>query len=209
MQYSPPGILLPMTVIVAIKSDHGAVLAGDKRAHTGDNNLAYHDHATKVFQLNKHVSIGGAGDGYDAQLVIDELIKHKQIQSLDVDEVKDLAYQIATKKQAELYLGDNGFLMAFRAKAPLFFGFLIVGLTKSGEPKIYSITHDKLTPREITENYCAIGVPLLAEYICSKELKKNATLKDLENLAIKSIQETSSRVTAVSPTYDVIPVSNK
>lgn len=206
MIYFPVAIMLSMTLIVALKSEGGIVLAGDKRAHTGNASLSYNDNNTKVFKLNDRVAIAGAGDGFDARLVIDELLKHPMVQTLDLDEIADLAYKISYEKQAALYK-ENEVLFKVGLKAPMKFGFLLVGFDKAGKSKIYSIMDSKLTPREITQNSCAIGVPLIAEYIFSKELKKNLTLNALADLAVKSIAETSNLVTAVSPSFDVIKIS--
>lgn len=207
MDFSCPVTILSMTLIVALECDEGIVLAGDKREHGGNDNHTFNDVATKITQLNDKVAIGCAGDGYDAQIVVDALLRMPSITTLDVSEVASIAYNIATDLQIKLLTdAQTGKLLPMGYKTLPKYGLFVVGYQKTGEPKVYSLTNTNTHPNEIKIGYAGIGVPIIAEYIFSKEYKKDLTLEDLGELARKSIIETSTISSAVSPICDLIKV---
>lgn len=196
-----------MTLVVALKSKNGVVLAGDRRRYDPQN-TSYNDDAVKVFRLNDKVAIGGGGDGFDCKEVINTMLANPDITKMKLDDIKDLMYHMARNKQAEWYNKNtnNPLLIAFGAVAKPQFGFLLAGFSENNQPMIYSFTNTNLIPRLIPDNYCQIGIVDVAKYIFMEEYKENMTVKELSQLASKAIKATAKISTAVSETLDLIKI---
>ncbi|MBI4096570.1 MAG: hypothetical protein HY425_02525 [Candidatus Levybacteria bacterium] len=202
-----PDTIQPMTLIVALKSKHGVVLAGDKRNYLQNATLSYDDNAVKVVKLNEKTAIGGGGEGYDCKVVIDELVADSAIKNMDVEEVKELMFTKARVKQKEwVDKKENSYLIPFGVVQAPQFCFILVGLTKNNEPRIYTLSNSNLEPRLIPIEHCEIGICEVAKYIFSKKCKSNMILEQLAKLASFSIKETGSMSTGVSPSFDLIKI---
>lgn len=196
-----------MTLIVCVKSNDGIVVAGDKRSSTGDSLNSFNDNAEKVFKINERVCIAGAGDGYDSKAVIEEIKRLPQIENKDVDEVKDLLYNLARNRQSQWYSTQNMTLIGARViqNTPQF-GFLIVGYTHLDQPKVYSFSYSDTHPTEIYDYYSQIGITEISQYLLSKLYRDDMGVQDIAKLASLVITETSRLSTAVSDDMDIIKI---
>jgi 20S proteasome alpha/beta subunit len=192
-----------MTLIVALKSEHGVVLAGDKRNDYGNETLTYDDNATKIFEINSKVAIGGAGNGYDSKAIIDELLTYPDLQDMDVIQVKTLLIKSARSKQAEWFTPENEELIEKKQVLPPEFGFIIAGCTHEGQFKVYTFSSYNHSAQE-EEKSSELGVTDIARYLISKQYKNTMTLAELKALVTSSIEETATISNAVSKTFDAV-----
>ncbi len=196
-----------MTLVVALKSKSGVVLAGDKRNYD-PRTTCHNDNAIKVFKLNDKAAIAGGGDGFDCKEIIDTMLANPDITNMKFDDIKDLMYNTARNKQAEWANKNtnNSVLIVLGMVAKPQFGFLLVGLSEKNEPMICSFADTNLVPRLILDNYCQIGIVDVAKYIFIEEYRKNMTIEKLSQLASKAIKATAKISTAVSEVSDLIKI---
>lgn len=196
-----------MTLIVALKSKHGVVIAGDKRASDVNPTLTYNDFAVKIYRLNKRVAIGGAGSNYDCTLIIDEMLKETKIKDMDVEEIKKLLFDKARTKQAEWYQHPgNSYLIKLRVVEPPAFGFLLVGIDNDNKPKIYAFSHSDKEVQPLLRDYFPLGYCDISEYIFRQKYKDTMTIDELSELATYSIIESSKISAGVSKNFDLIKI---
>ena len=202
-----------MTLIVAAYSSDGIVIAGDKRSVSNSTNLPYNDTNTKVFKLNLRVVLGGAGSGYDAMAIIDEVLQKPNLEHMDVIEVRDLLTKIAQEKLLQWRRAMINQLIALRQPIQQAnFGFILAGYDKNNTPIIYSFSDVDHDPNKSLKSYCTIGIPLVADYILLKEHTNKLSLPKLEALIQSCIEETALVSAVVSHAFDLksIPqASNK
>lgn len=196
-----------MTLIVALKSKKGIVLAGDKRNYDSKT-TSYDNNAIKVFKINDKVAIAGGGDGFDCREIINTMLANPNITKMKFNDVENLMYNTARDKQAEWINKNpnNPLLITVGMVAKPQFGFLLVGLTKENEPIISSLTDSTLVPRLIPDNHCQIGIVDVAKYIFIEEYREDMTVNELSQLASKTIKATSKISTAVSEELDLIKI---
>ncbi len=196
-----------MTLVIGIKSKHGIVIVGDRRNYNPVN-ASYDDTAVKVFKLNDKVAIAGAGNRFDCLEVIDEMITNPKIKEMSLEEIKDLMFITARSKQAEMInkSAENPLLILKGVVEVPLFAFILVGIADKNEPKIYSLSHNNLVPLLIKDNYIALGITDIAKYLLMKEYKDDMTLSQLEELATRSVKETSKISLGVNDICDVIKI---
>lgn len=197
-----------MTLIVALKSKNGIVLAGDKRNYD-PKTTGYDDKATKVFRINDRVAIGGSGDRFNCKEIIDAILAEPKIKTMDIEEVKDLMSQKAKDKQAEWLNAhkDNMVMVAAGLIPSPQFGFILVGFSKDNRSKMYSIINNSLTPLLIDDNHCQVGWVDISKYLFLKNYKEDMTLEGMSDLAKLAIEGTSEVLTAVSKDMDLIKIA--
>lgn len=193
-----------MTLIVALKSDFGIVLAADKRTTNGGQSQGFNDTAIKAYQVNAQVAIAGAGSGGVSQEIITEISNSNHIDVKDVVEIKQILQEKIDTRRSAWYTNTN--IAARNIGLYNFpdFGFLLAGYDSHHNTKIYQFTSSMPITEEITINYAQIGVPDVAEYFFHKKHDRSFTIRKMANLARFVIRETASFSSAISPTSTVI-----
>ncbi len=194
-----------MTLVVALKSKHGIVLAGDKRHIIPDRFYTYNDEATKVFKINDKVGIAIAGDADDATLVF------RQLADLDLinKDVYGVAKEIERLTQEDVIKWHTGEYIALQKFDRLIYpnyAFIIAGYSGNGDQKIFTVNSAVPRLREQAIGFVKEGFTEIAEYILREEHNENLTIEQLRKLAIRVIQETSKISLAVSENTNVIKV---
>ncbi len=174
-----------MTLIIALKSKDGVVVASDSKASA---EITSNDTVKKVFSLDDHNAVGIAGDGGLATFFLDQ-IKEK----LDYRTgVSDLADQIRIKGKEKF----NDFFEHLTPDKRPSLALILVGYTKDPEPKpeIYKLdSTDNFVPRKAVTGFECIGVPYIAEYLLNRIYDPEINIKPAEELGVLCIQETSSQ----------------
>lgn len=191
-----------MTLIVALKSKNGIVLAGDKRSSYPKN--IYDDTVIKLHKFNDKVAVGAAGDRFDCIGVIEEMAKNKKIDKMSLEEIKDLLFKSARELQAKL-IASNSFNPILKPilELPEFY-FILAGISEEGIPEIYTFLNINLAPQKCLDNQQELGEVLVAKYIFNQKYREDMTIDELIELAKYEIVETSKISNAVSSDCNVI-----
>ncbi|AIF69968.1 proteasome subunit beta [Palaeococcus pacificus DY20341] len=165
------------TTTVGIVCKDGVVLAADKRGSYG--NMIMTKNATKIFQIDRHLALAGAGSVGDILSLVRLLRSEASLYKTRVYKnmsVKALATLTANVLQGSKFL-------------PYFAWFLIAGYDE--KPGLYSI--DPLGG--ITEDkYVSAGSGMEFAYaILEENYRKNMTLKTGVKLAVRAINSALKR----------------
>ncbi len=196
-----------MTLIVALKSKHGAVLAGDKR-NLNPQTLSKDDTATKVFRLNDKAAIGGSGNRFDCKEIIDAMLAEPGIKNLNLEQVKDLLLKKTREKQTEWLDASpmNAAMVQAGVTPPPQFGFILIGLSDSNISKMYELSSNDINPKIIDDNHCQLGWVDVSKYLFLTMYREAMTLEEMSNLAKMAIEGTNLVSVAVSKDMDIIKI---
>jgi len=181
------------TTTVGIKTRDGVVLAADRRASLG--NMVLSENVTKVFQIDEHLALAGAGSVGDILSLVRLL-----------------------RAEAKLYRARVGKEMSVRALAtltsnvlhgsrfmPYFAWFIIAGYDE--KPGLYSMD---MAGGVTEDNFTAAGSGMeFALSILEENYRDDISLEEGINLALKAIKAATKRdvftgggVTLVTVTKD-------
>ncbi|KPU62551.1 proteasome subunit beta [Thermococcus sp. EP1] len=165
------------TTTVGIVCSDGVVLAADKRASLG--NMVISREVTKIFQVDDHLVLAGAGSVGDILSLVRVLRAQARLYKAKVGK------EMSTKALATL----TSNVLSGRRYFPYFGWFLIGGYDES--PKLYSID----MAGGITEDkYVSAGSGMEFAYsVLDNEYNEKITLKKGVKLAIKAINTAIKR----------------
>ncbi|MEK7498143.1 MAG: hypothetical protein AAB656_04470 [Patescibacteria group bacterium] len=178
-----------MTLIIALKSKDGVVVASDSKASA---EITSNDTVQKVFKLNEHNAVGIAGDGGLAMYFLDQIKEDLNYNT----GISNLAEQIRIKGKEKF---NDFFEHLIPEKRPLL-SLLLAGYTRehAPQPEIYKLnSKDNFVPRKAVTGFECIGIPYIADYLLNRLYDSEIRLGSAEELGVLCIQETSSQDSSV------------
>ncbi len=196
-----------MTLLVALKSSDGLVMAADSRGTIGDPRglTAINDNQTKLFRLGKcGLAIAGASEMGAA--LIDELRRQGLAEPGDVDTA------IATLVPASANLFSLWFreIPAHqRAGVVLMIGGYRAVRNEVTEPLMYLLNSQTNFAPQLFSDTCLAGVPQYAIYLVHRYYDKNISIPKATALAEYLITETASQDPKVGGKIDIATITSR
>ncbi|MEW5896078.1 MAG: proteasome subunit beta [Nanoarchaeota archaeon] len=187
------------TTTVGIVCKDGVVLAADKRATAG--NMIVDKRAEKVHILSDDFAVTIAGTVSDAQLMI-KLIKAE----LKLKEVR--TYKSPSVKEAANLLG--GLLYSNIRKMSMIFGiahFLLAGKDNEGV-HLYDLYPDG-SVTEVQDFVSSGSGSVFAYGVLETHYKKDMTVSEAVNLAVKAVNTALQRDSATGNGIDVVTITDR
>jgi proteasome beta subunit len=204
----PPGDFTEMsahaTTIVALRTAEGVVMAGDRRATSG-NYIASRD-IEKVFPADGYSLIGMAGT---AGLGI-ELIKLYQVELEHYEKIEGAPLTLNGKanRLATMLRGNLGMAMQGLAVVPLFAGFDNDAPTVAEAGKIYSF--DVVGGVYAERDYDSIGSgSIFAKGSIKKRYRRGLSTEDAVKVAVEALYDAADDDSATGgpdPIRDLYPI---
>lgn len=188
-----------MTLIAALESNSGIVLAADSRGTIGDPSglVAVNDGIQKLFQLTNFAGVLISGMNELGAKLIDE-IKGQLKPDQDADTVMEKIREVATQRLEEWFPG-------FLKKSPqdkmvlqVNLNLIIAGYKRDGglplAPRIFTLPSVlNFMPFLHTTGYALSGVPQYATYLLHRLYDRKLPIERVAEIAAYVITETASQ----------------
>jgi 20S proteasome alpha/beta subunit len=196
-----------MTLVIALRTDEGIVLASDSRTTNTDDGRIYED-TQKLFSASDCVAIGISGSGQFTQPVIDR-VRHKATSKAEIAQIGDILREEAVKehKRQCVLLREGARISAEFLLA----GWVIPPNRTKKEPFIYlsgTATGFALTKCDYTPT-AALGNTAYCEVLLRRLFNSRGTIEDAQKLATLAILETARVVNNVNDRIQMLVVRER
>lgn len=165
------------TTTVGIVCKNGVVLAADRRAALG--NMIMAKNVTKIFQIDEHLALAGAGDVGDILSLVRMLRAEAKLYRARVG--REMSVKALATLTANILNGTKYF--------PYFGWFLIGGYDE--KPRIYSVD---MAGGMTEDNYVSAGSGMEFAYaVLENEYKEDMSVDEGVKLAVKAINTAIKR----------------
>lgn len=183
-----------MTLVVALKSKQGLVMATDSRVTIGDPRgvTAMNDTANKLVQLNDYCALGISGSAELANTLIDQWLSEKpHVKKLDIDKVVVDACKNFRNKYDEWFRG-----LELEKRPPVH--MIMVGLKDQGNdnwlPRTYLMASQMNFAVQLATDGCMlVGVVQYAIYLKHRFYDPSMGINQATKLAVYLIAETATQ----------------
>ncbi len=194
-------ILKSGTTIIGIVCKDGIVMASDRRATGGGIILS--KNTQKTVKINDYLVVSGTGNASDIEMqkkIIAAELRLKELKSKKRPTIKEAANLIG--------------MITYRnirqpAMIPSIVGTLVGGMNEDGTTELYTIepAGTAMKVEDFDANFGS-GMPYVLGFL-ETEYKKDITLKEGVELAIRSIKSSTQRDTGSGNGIDVFTISKK
>ncbi len=180
--------------VVGIKCSDGAVVATDSLITWGTFVLS--EKGIKAYKLTDTIVFASAGLTSDYQMLVKRL--QAQIKLYELSEKKQISVKALSKMVANILYA--------RKLDPMYVQPVIVGIDKTG-PVLYTLD---MGGSLIPDDYTAAGSGMQTAYgVLEREYKPNLTVKEAEDIAIRSVKAAIARDVQSGGEIRVMSVTEK
>lgn len=176
VEYAEKAVRLGATVL-ALTTKEGIVFIGDRKIKT---KLLIKDSFKKVFEVDNHIAIAGAGLMGDGRRLVEQAQMYAQEYRAQYESPIDLISLVKDIANIQQYYSQAGGLRPFGVS-------LLIGGIESSKPVLY-----QTTPSGIYMRFTAISIGNLSEKInegLEKEYKGDLASKDAIKLGLKLFKD--------------------
>ena len=180
--------------VVGIKCSDGAVVATDSLITWGTFVLS--EKGIKAYKLTDTIILASAGLTSDYQMLVKRL--QAQIKLYELNEKKQISVKALSKMVANILYA--------RKLDPMYVQPVIVGIDKTG-PVLYTLD---MGGSLIPDDFTAAGSGMQTAYgVLEREYKPNLTVKEAEDIAIRSVKAAIARDVQSGGEIRVMSVTEK
>jgi proteasome beta subunit len=180
--------------VVGIKCSDGAVVATDSLITWGTFVLS--EKGIKAYKLTDTIVLASAGLTSDYQMLVKRL--QAQIKLYELNEKKQISVKALSKMVANILYA--------RKLDPMFVQPVIVGIDKTG-PVLYTLD---MGGSLIPDDFTAAGSGMQTAYgVLEREYRPDLTVKEAEEVAIRSVKTAIARDVQSGGEIRVMSVTNK
>ena len=180
--------------VVGIKCSDGAVVATDSLITWGTFVLS--EKGIKAYKLTDTIVLASAGLTSDYQMLVKRL--QAQIKLYELNEKKQISVKALSKMVANILYA--------RKLDPMYVQPVIVGIDKTG-PVLYTLD---MGGSLIPDDFTAAGSGMQTAYgVLEREYKPNLTVKEAEDIAIRSVKAAIARDVQSGGEIRVMSVTEK